>query len=358
LNKMSDDKPRRVGPRWVVGAIGFVFFAIVVGHFLTPPAYGALLGNRSMKLSSNDIGATTDYLLSFDLSTAGPLGSISIQFCANDPLPNDSCTVPGGFSDSAAILADQTGPGGFSIDTADSGVNKLILTRPQTNVPVSAASYHFTGITNPSSPGSYYVRVQTYASTNATGPGSDYGGIAIAIVNGLAISAEVPPYLIFCTGVTISDLNCATATGDYIDFGELSTSHASSGSSQMLVATNAKSGYVISVDGTTLTSGTNSIAALAPGDVSRPGTAQFGFNLRANTTPKGGVDPTGPGAGQPDPLYNQPDTYRFAPADTLVSNIAPDDVRQFTASYIVNVPPTQAPGVYVSTLTYICLATF
>ena len=126
----------------------------------------------------------------------------------------------------------------------------------------------------------------------------------------------------------------------------------------ILAATNAQSGYVISVKGTTMTSGTNIINALAANDVSRPGTAQFGLNLRANTTPSGGSNPSGPGFAVPDPNYNVPNTYRFKDGDTLVSTTLPDDRRLFTASYIVNVPKGQAPGIYVSTMTYICVGTF
>jgi len=356
MNKVPHSRLR---PRWLFLASCFGLVGLAAGHsLLFAPAYGAQLGYRTLRLSNNEISATTtDYLLSFYLSTVGPLGSISIQFCSNDPLIGDPCVAPVGFDDSNAVLADQVGPGGFSISNLSTS-NKIILTRPLAITPISFASYHFTGITNPSVPGSYYARVQTFSTTNTTGQASDYGGIAFAILNDIAISAEVPPYLIFCTGLTIANLNCANASGDYIDFGELSTSRTSSGSSQMLVATNAQSGYNVTAYGTTLTSGNNVITALTNNDVARPGVAQFGFNLRANTTPPDGDDPSGPGTGAPTAFYDQPNSYRFDSGDTIISNTAPDNLREYTASYIVNVPATQAPGIYVSTLTYIALATF
>jgi hypothetical protein len=124
------------------------------------------------------------------------------------------------------------------------------------------------------------------------------------------------------------------------------------------VATNAGDGYSVTVTGTTLTSGNNTIVSLTTNDVSRPGTAQFGFNLRANAAPSVGSNPSGPGVGAPSSNYNQPDSYRFADGDIIIANSVPDDVRLYTASYIANVPPTQAAGVYVSTLTYVCLAEF
>jgi hypothetical protein len=334
----------------VLGLAGF-------GHYLLAPAYGAQLGDRELQLSDDEVSTTANYLLSFELSTAGTLGSIIVQFCSNDPVPDDVCTVPAGLDVSSAVLSAQTGPGGFSISPATTP-NELVLTRTPANAAIGPASYHFTGVTNPSAAGSYYVRVQTFATSDATGPASDYGGIAFAIVNSLAISAEVPPYLIFCTGVTITGLNCANADGDYIDLGELSSQHASSGSSQMLVATNAVDGYYVSVQGTTMTSGNNIINALSGNDVSRPGVSQFGFNLRANSAPPVGNDPSGPGLAQPQPDYDQPNSYRFVSGDTIISNSVPDNLREYTASYVVNVSNSQAPGVYVSTLTYICLASF
>jgi hypothetical protein len=200
--------------------------------------------------------------------------------------------------------------------------------------------------------------LQTFASDDATGPASDYGGLAFATTNLLAVSVEVPPYLIFCTAITIGNLNCANSSGDAINFGELSSSRASTGSSQMLVATNAEDGYSITAHGTTLSSGSNIINALSAPDVSRPGTGQFGLNLRANTAPPGGSEPTGPGVSQPLPNYNQPNIFRFVTGDTVAARPEPENVRVFTVSYLVNVPANQAAGVYVSTITYVCLADF
>lgn len=329
----------------------------VLWQVLFTPAYGVQLGNRALQLASSQAGATTDYRLSFTLPTTGTLGSIAIEFCSNDPFPGTFCTAPAGLDASTAVLIDQTGAGGFSIDPS-STANNIVLTRPpsvETTIPVT---YHFSGIVNPSSPGSYYARVQTFVTPDATGPASDNGGLAFAIANAITITATVPPYLIFCTGVSIPGNNCVNASGNFVDFGELSAVNARVGHSQFLVATNAEDGYGVTVSGSTLASGNNAIAAMSANDVSRPGLPQFGFNLRANSTPANGSDPTGPGTGQPLPNYNQPNSYRFVSGDSLVINPAPDDVRVYTSGYIANVPNVQPAGIYVSTLTYVCLALF
>jgi hypothetical protein len=328
------------------------------GHYLlSPQVYGAQLPFRSMQLSDDEASVSANYFLKFFSSSPGTLGSIEIQFCSNSAQVADPCTPPVGFDDSAATLTNQAGAIGFSISNA-STTNELILTRPPAFATAGFVDYEFSGVTNPSSSGSYYIRVQTFASNDASGPATDYGAMAIAILNGISISTEVPPYLIFCTGVTITGFNCANAVGDFIDFGELSFTKASSASSQMLIATNAQSGYGITVDGPTMASGTNVINGLTTGDVSRPGTGQFGFNLRANSTPQGGSDPSGLGTGTPTPAYDQPNVFQLNSGDLIATNPVPDNLREFTADYIVNVPPAQAPGIYVTTLTYIALATF
>lgn len=340
----------------VIPALLLVLVA-VANQLLWLPASSAQLGNRRLTLSNNNVSATSDYLASFSLSTAGTLGSITIQFCTNDPLPTSVCIPPNGLDASGATLSTQTGPGGFAIDPA-STVNQIVLTRTPAAEPVGPVSFHFTGIINPDTAGPHYARIQTYATGDATGPGSDYGGLAFSINDALAISALVPPYLTFCTGITISGLNCTNATGNYLDLGELSSSSARSGTSQMLVATNAVDGYNVTMQGNTMSSGTNAINALASNDVSRPGTSQFGLNLRANSTPAGGSNPSGPGVASPLPNYNQSNSYRFVSGESIIANSVPDDVRLYTADYIVNVPLTQAAGTYVSTITYICLASF
>ncbi|MBC7708167.1 hypothetical protein H7Y63_03020 [Polaromonas sp.] len=342
--------------RWQSAVASAIVLALT-WHLLSPAAYGAHLGNRYLQLSSSTVGATTTYHLVIDLSTAGPLGSIDVKFCDSSPASPDPCQSPSGFNIKNAVLSGQTGQTGFSISPA-STVNDLLLTRPTAPSTVGTVSYTFTGVTNPNAVGTYYVRILTYASTDASGAYSDYGGIAFAINRDLSISAEVPPYLIFCTGIAIPTLNCNSAVGDYINFGELSSARPSVGTSQILSSTNAKSGYNVTLSGTTLTSGNNAITPLISSDVSRPGTAQFGLNLRANASPTSGDEPNGPGSGTPLTGYDAANFFRFVPGDKIIASTKPDEMRRFTASYLVNVPKSQSPGVYVSTVTYICLGNF
>ena len=109
--------------------------------------------------------------------------------------------------------------------------------------------------------------------------------------------------------------------------------------------------------GTSMTSGSNVLPALA-GAPSQEGDAQFGINLRANSDPIIGEDPTGPGSGGVTVGYNAPNLFRFQSGDAIATTSNPDDYRKYTVSYIVNVDENQPGGVYSTTLTYVALANF
>jgi hypothetical protein len=330
---------------------------LVVGLFAIQPAYGNDLGDRSLLLSANAPSAVSIYNFSIALVTPETLGSIQLKFCSNSPFYDDPCTAPSGFNASTASLTTQSGNTGFTLG-ANPNANTIILTRPPTISNLSPSNYVFGGITNPDTRGSYYVRVQTYATPDATGTLGDAGGIAFSINDALNVSSTVPPYLSFCSGADITGYDCLNATGSYVNFGELSATRTAAGTTKLLAATNAEQGYVIAIGGTTLTSGNQEITALTIGDASRPGVSQFGINLRANVAPRIGTEPDGKGIGSPVNGYGTSDRYKFGNGDVIASSTVPDYPRQYTVSYIVNVPKGQAPGVYVSTITYICLAKF
>lgn len=337
--------------------LAVVLMTVLLWQLFITAAYGAELSDRSMKMSSSVASATATYQLGFDISTAGPLGSISIQYCSNSPIFPDPCVAPAGMSLAGVALTDQTGETGFSLAPNPAG-NELLLSRSVAPSAVGPVTYTLTNAVNPNAIGSYYVRMQTYATSDASGPATDFGAIAFAINNDLSVTAEVPPYLIFCAALTIPILDCASAEGNYINFGELSSTRPSFGTSQVLSASNAKDGYNVTLDGITMTSGNNEITALIAADASRPGTPQFGMNLRANASPSGGSEPDGPGVGAPLPGYNTANFFKFVAGDIVISTDKPDEMRRYTASYLVNVPRTQPAGVYVSTVTYICLGNF
>lgn len=320
-------------------------------------AGAAQLDARSVTMSNSMASATgVSYRFNLALATPGTLGSIRIQFCSNTSLIGDTCDPPSGFDASNTSVVAQTGETGFNIHSS-STANEVILSRTPIPAAATNVSYTLDLITNPSVSSSTFIRVLTYISDNGTGPETDAGGLAFATNRLVNVSAEVPPYLTFCIGTSIAGYNCSTAEGEIVDFGVLTPTQTSSGSTKMVTATNADSGYSIRVGGTTLTSGNNTIPAMDNGPP-QTGVSQFGINLRSNVNPNTGADVEGPGAGLPVNGYNTPNIYRFAGGEVIASSMEPDDYRKYTVGYIVNVHKDQPGGLYSTTLTYICLANF
>jgi hypothetical protein len=189
----------------------------------------------------------------------------------------------------------------------------------------------------------------------------------------------MPESLVFCTGGTVTTTagvpDCATVTSGAIAFNQLfSPTDTATATSQMAASTNAGSGYIITVNGPTLTSGSNTITAthtLAGGDLGIRGISQFGTNLKANTTttsnPAVGTEvaPAANGTnykGEATTGYSTVDHFRFLTGDTIADSAnggaGGTDAQIFTNSYIVNVPGSQPAGTYTTTLTYICTPTF
>lgn len=336
---------------------------LLVGAFPTTDkrvySQASALSNRSLDLSSSQpglINAVHEYLFTFTNSNL--VGSMAFQYCSNDPFPDTACSSPSGIDTSSASLTNQGGETGFSVH-ANTNSNRIVLARPAATLILPQASeYEFSSITNPDTPGSYYVRITTYSSTDGTGPTLDSAGLAFSINDRFAISTEVPPYLLFCSSVSIPGGSCANAVGQQISFGNFSTNNTSTATSQFLVATNATSGVNVTVTGTTLTSGNFQIPNLNNPFASLTGVSQFGINLRNNSLPNVGAEPTGSGSVVPTPLYNGQEQFAFRPNSTVARSTGTSAPKKFTVSYIVNVGNNQQAGQYSTTLGYIALASF
>lgn len=350
-----------LNPRYKIPFATFVSLIIaflVVLTSMTANAYNSgVLTNRSVTISSSQTDVTARYSFSFKPTSLNTIQNISFQFCSNDPFPGEPCTAPIGFDASNASMVSESGDLGFT-KSAESTSNRLVLSRAPFTSLGQQNTYVFDNIKNPTNRGSFYVRLQTYQDGDISGLGNSAAGIVFAINDSIDVTAVVPPYLLFCTGVTVTGFDCENVDGNFVNFGEFGSRQASQGSTQMLAATNAKDGYAIRVAGTTLMSGNNIIPSLVGADVSRPGVSQFGMNLRANNSPRGGSDVIGAGNGLPTNGYNQINFYRFNSGDVVAVSNGPDNARKYTATYVVNVAKGQSPGIYVSTVTYIALGSF
>lgn len=314
---------------------------------------------RSLMVSSSLPGAVATYTISMEYATTTSIGSLDLLFCIN-PIPTEPCDPPAGLDVSNAVLESQEGEAGYTI--SQRSANHLVLTRIPTIVaPNVQSKYVLSGIVNPTyKVHSHSIRMADHASTDATGPVVDLGSVVTQITDSIEIQTQVPPILIFCLSKQVS-ADCSTVEGgNYTDFGEtLGPNDTLTTESQMAVGTNASSGYAVTVNGTSLTSGTKVIDPLPIPTSSVRGINQFGINLVANSDPSVGKDPDGDSANAiVSPEYSQPNMYMFRDGDVVASAPNVSLVRRFTMSYIVNANKDLRAGTYTTTITFICSGRF
>jgi hypothetical protein len=358
--------------------------AQIVNRSLTLQAGGTAGGSKS--------GGVVNHLFSFRVPGGSTVGSIKFQYCetAADVSPA-TCSTPTGLLTTSATLGSESGVTGFTMVNGTNGAPYLSRTPAAVGSNVDV-TYQLQSVTNPvygatvpDTNKTFFVRISTYASNNTTGSPVDTGVVAASTAEPIILSGTMPESLVFCTGADITTTagvpDCSTATSGVISFNQLfSPTDTASAISRMSATTNAGSGYVISVNGPTLTSGSNTIAGITTPSASTKGIAQFGLNLRANTA---AAAPGFPGTapldsadittasngtnlnGRPTADYAVADTFKFVTGDIVADsnfgatgNPDPTDAQIYTVSYIANVPGSQPAGTYVTTLTYICTATF
>jgi hypothetical protein len=313
--------------------------------------------NRSLYINNAIPGATSSYTISFGFHTLTTVGSIDLLFCF-DPIPDHPCDAPTGLDVSQAVLSDQTGETGFTISSATT--NEIVLSRTPTAVGSDQSSYTFTGIKNPTdNTQSFSARLSDYASTDASGALIDLGSVLSEVTNPIILETQVPPLLDFCLAQQVS-ADCVFGNGGYYsDMGDLDPTQTLTATSQMGAGTNASSGYIITVNGPTMSAGLHTIPGLTKPTPNAPGTNQFGINLVQNTNPAIGSNPDGASLnGEVMPNYDTPNEYMFVNGDEVAEAPNVALVRRYTISYIVNSAPTLAAGVYTTTLTFICSGQF
>lgn len=393
------------GKRIAYGVIVIALFAVLFASAM--PSNSALAANITERSLTLEPGATdggsmpsgvVKHLFTFTLPSTSAIQSIKFQYCTTADIDiGGTCTTPTGLSTASAAIGTSSGIGSSfsSINTATNGAPYVYSASGITPDGTSSASIELTTVTNPDGSDcgvgatncTFFVRIFTYATNDATGAATDAGTVTASVSTQIRLNGTMPESLIFCTGGSISVNgsgipDCTTATAGDITFNQLfsptSTTYATS---QMAASTNAGEGYVITVQGPTMTSGTNSIKAMgSTAALSAIGSGQFGMNLAADTaapalTPASAdVSPApngtnfmgkattafGTGGDAATALYAFDDTTAntIAKSDNGTGTSKPTDSQIFTSTYIVNVSGSQPAGTYQSTLTYICTPTF
>ncbi len=340
---------------WGVKAGRLASVMVLMLMVMPGDAMAAGLTNRSDTVSTAQAGVTATHVMSFTTATTSNIGSIGFLFCTT---ATGACTMPGGLLTNVATLIGQTGVTAFTLNASNNG-EPIVSNGTTPSVAANTAiSFTMSGITNPTAINdSFYVRITTYTGTDgATGP-VDTGNVAVSTSQPVQLTGVTPEILVFCVGTSITG-NCTTVSGNAIDFGDFSPVSTSTGTSVMQAQTNAGSGYAITVNGTTLASGVNTIPALTTQTASTAGSSQFGLNLTANTAPAVGAVLSGGGTGSVTANYNTQNQFRFNSGDPVATAAVPTNANTYTSSYIVNIGGMQAAGVYTATMTYICTAAF
>jgi hypothetical protein len=314
----------------------------------------AALSPRNIHVGSSAQSVSTNYVANMTTATTANIGSIGFQFCTT---ATNACTVPLGLTTTSTALTAQSGAIGFSIINTTNGAPYITRTASNLNSG-TALSYTLSPILNPTATNtSYFVRITTYTGIDgSTGP-IDNGTVALSTAQPVQLTGVTPEILVFCVGTSITT-DCTSVAGTTIDFGDFSPVGVRNGTSVMQAQTNAANGYSITVNGTTMSSGANTIPALTSQTASTLGTSQFGLNIRANTLPAVGSDLTGSGSGTFTANYGSANQYRFVTGDSVAQAALPTNANTYTSSYIVNIGGAQAAGVYTATMTYICTASF
>lgn len=350
-------------------------FGILYSLFLPFGLQAASSTSRSVTIGSSAVSAVTTYAFSFKPGTTGNIGAIKFELC-DSPLEATGCSNAGDssgvsfVSNSASILS-QSGISGFTSGAGSPPApttNTFWITNgtPQSVTTSTVITLTFQNVRNPAVANKeYYGRATTYSNSSGTTE-VDFGAVAISTASQLAVSGTMPESLVFCVGITGTD--CTNMSGTAVSLGVFSPVATNGATSVMSASTNASFGYVITLVGTSMASGANTIAPMgtqslnsagcSPGCSATPGISQFGTNVRANTAPTIGTDVSGSGTATGFSGYNNVNNFRYFAGDTVASVSGVTNSNLFTNSYIVNVSGSQAAGVYTATMTYICTATF
>jgi len=238
--------------------------------------------SRSIQMSDDTVntsGGTATYKVQYNIATTGVVQAVVVDFCSSDPIPGDACTAPTGFVSGSTFNPGTNTASGWSASTANSNRTFELSNASGGSLTAPATmSFEITGITNPTTLGTFYARIFTFATTGAattwiafnSGDGSsltgftDYGGIALSTAQTILVTSKVQEQISFCVYSGTCGTQANINLGDTHDV--LSTAApAVDKTSLYSLSTNASHGAVVYLKGDTLSSGGNFIPAAGTG---------------------------------------------------------------------------------------------
>ncbi len=330
---------RRAG--YSLASIGMLL-GVVAPAALPAFATADVLTSRSVTMSSSTASATNvSYTAQFTVATPIVVGGgFVLQFCdsATGPLLDQACDEPAGMDLSSAAVGDvsiDTGSGFNAAssagtltsanETSSSSNDNYVKWVSGTGDSLSAndkLKVEFTGVDNPSTTGTFYARIYTYASTpdftDSTTPGTiaDNGSVALSTTSAIGVTAYVLESMTFCVSGQDIDKNCGngitpgdpgSVTNPSMTIGQtsgnvtaLSATAVSTKNAYAQLSTNASGGAVVNLksDATgcgglyrngVSDAGHCNIPPLTTAGAITAGTAKFGVEVGDATDPSDAV---------------------------------------------------------------------
>jgi len=353
--------------------------------------------SRSIKLTTSAPSATgVTYTVTFSPATgAQTIGGIVVDFCGDSPIiGNTTCTLPTAFTlGSSVTLANPTNMGAGWVATnslqggAAGGQKQVaVLTNSTPQTLTAPVSFDLTGVTNPSSTGTFYARIYTFdtssnTTTNYTASGTtraanptgkiDYGGIALSTATSVNISATVQEQLTFCVSAAAPGTGCSGTTAPNVTLGTgtpviLTTGAAQTGTAYFQVTTNAVNNVNVNLK---VTSSTTCAGLSRDGGATCPIAAHTGFTAISASAGEFGLNVSNGSGGTGTETANanygttagsygmRTQTYGTYGDTVSTTTGATSDVNT-TLTYAANAAPTTPAGVYTATHSYIATGSY
>jgi len=339
---------------------------------LLPPmqvAQASAISVASNTMSRQRISVLSNHEIRFRTPTATVTGStITVTFPAGFGMGTHAlanfdlaataagadCAIPGNYTE-RALAATQTGTTwgvsqSLQVVTFVSGdttsvvpANACVRIRIGSNAVFPTTTTGVDQITNPGTAGSYTITIGgTFGSS---------GPITVQILadDQVAVTADVAQTISFTISHPTIHFGTLSAAAARFATNVAGGSGTETEAHTLVASTNAGSGYVINVSGTTLTFGTHTITNIGATNVaSAPGTEQYG--IRANVT--------GAGIGTVSAPYAATGFALVLTANEFAAATGASAANTFSVRYLANIAATTEAGAYTSTLTYVATARF
>ena len=323
----------------------------------------ATLTSASVSLSdSRPSQATVTYTFNFSGVTASNVKCVKIQFsdAATAGSKPTGMTLGGALDvSSSTYLAGLTGWTGITVTDA-SGL--FTITDVTGGVPGSGNIVMTAHITNGSvASTTYYARFNSYDNVDCASTPRDDITLAFIYTDGVTVSATVDPTLTFSLGnvgssqtVNSATTNVATSSATAVTFGSVTASTNKIAAHDLVVSTNAITGYTVYVKYTAaLTSGGNTITDhtgtnAAPTAFPSPGTEAFGYTTEDGTLGTGTAGRFTATGGNKWAAY----TTAFTTSNEVAYSATAVASETTRVGYQVGVSATTEPGTYTTTVVY------